>query len=158
MTEHVLPKLDIVAVDVNGDGFDDLATANIDDPNLVWINDGNGNFVDSGQRLEFFGDVFGIAAADFDDDGDNDLISTSFFFGQHIWLNDGSGNFAEQPQILGDLEVIDNDFFNNPPVSVPDAVFAIAVVVLDVNGDFRPDLAFHGSNYPVWINTPLDAQ
>ena len=111
MTEHVLPKLDIVAVDVNGDGFDDLATANIDDPNLVWINDGNGNFVDSGQRLEFFGDVFGIAAADFDDDGDNDLISTSFFFGQHIWLNDGSGNFAEQPQILGDLEVIDSVFF-----------------------------------------------
>ena len=91
-------------------------------PDEVWINDGSGNFSNSGQLI-------GIAASqsvtlsDFDGDGDIDALVGEDSGGHHIWANNGLGifnngiqfgNFCLQTKI-GDLDT-DGDL---------DAVFAL---------------------------------
>ena len=132
----------IDAVDVDGDGDGDLvATSNAltsepRDATVVYLNDGQGNFVDSGQVLP--GDANGIEAIDIDGDGDNDLVTGNYFHILDVWANDGNGTFSFDPGAI-------------------DAQFAFDITVLDVNGDYRPDLML-GLTGQVWINTPLDAQ
>jgi subtilisin family serine protease len=93
------------------DGDDDLDafvgnTAYYDNPaNTVWLNDGTGNFTDSGQRL---GDAFtwDVALGDLDGDGDVDAYTANSELDgalpDEIWLNDGSGLFIDSGQRLGD--------------------------------------------------------
>jgi hypothetical protein len=47
---------DVSLGDVDGDGDLDAWVANLTQPNRVWINDGLGNFADSGQALTLVGD------------------------------------------------------------------------------------------------------
>lgn len=81
----------------------------------ILLNDGNGNFTDSGQRL---GSVAGFLGAtnlvDIDKDGDLDaMFLVGIDFSLQIYLNDGQGNFSVFPfdQILqvGDFDVADLD-------------------------------------------------
>lgn len=97
--------------DLDGDGDLDAFTANswhlgeareaVDDPNMVWLNDGAGVFTDSGQRL---GNQrsYAIALGDLDGDGDPDA-----FVGNQgsdeIWLNDGRASFTDSGQALGNM-------------------------------------------------------
>ena len=115
--------------DLDGDGDLDLALggrcgAQLSQPegeirppyDLIWLNDGKGNFSDNGQRL---GAGFGtgmLALGDLDNDGDLDNIdaNTSSMSpggsdaagGQAnlVWLNDGKGNFSDSGQRLGHEE------------------------------------------------------
>lgn len=97
--------------DLDGDGDLDAFTANSAhlsendeaveyDPNIVWLNDGQGHFTDSGQQL---GEQrsYAIALGDLDGDGDSDA-----FFGNRghdeIWLNDGQAGFTNSGQKLSD--------------------------------------------------------
>jgi hypothetical protein len=94
--------------DVNGDGdldaffaltvMDKQLSPSSGKPNQVWLNDGKGNFTDSGQRL---GDSisYGVSLGDLDGDGNldafvNDRITSG------IWLNDGHSNFIDSGQVL----------------------------------------------------------
>ncbi len=75
----------------------DAFVANYDgQPNTVWINDGRGNFTDSGQRLgnETTRDV---DLGDLDGDGDIDAFAVNWE-PDKIWLNDGHGNFTDSGQ------------------------------------------------------------
>lgn len=87
--------------DLDGDGDLDAFVGN-DDPrtfgqaNKVWLNDGEGNFADSEQRL---GDESTrvVVLDDVDRDGDLDAFVGNEGFGQ-IWVNDGAGRFAGSDQ------------------------------------------------------------
>ena len=62
----------------------------------VWLNDGNGVFRDSGQRLIRRGDIL-VVLGDLDSDGDLDAFVTHLGYDK-IWLNDGTGTFTDSGQ------------------------------------------------------------
>jgi hypothetical protein len=90
--------------DLDGDGDLDIFAANgaIPAPNKVFLNDGFGQFSDSGQLLGD-GRSEGLIMGDIDGDHDLDVI-VSNDNDQHdnvIWLNDGQGNFTNSLSPLG---------------------------------------------------------
>lgn len=118
-------------------GFGGLGT---NQPNEVWINDGDANFTNSGQRV---GSEITTWAALGDMDGDGDL-DVFYVNGTHnasaqtkrIWLNDGGGNFSDSGEDIG----------------VPSWGFSVSLGDLDGDGDLD---AFVGNlNRPneVWFN------
>ncbi|MFC2034102.1 Ig-like domain-containing protein [Chloroflexota bacterium] len=97
--------------DVDGDGDLDAFIANSNNlANRVWLNDGTGNFSDSGQSLAS-AYSFDVSLGDIDGDGDLDafvananiwdLVVASSGEGNRVWLNDGTGNFSDSGQSLG---------------------------------------------------------
>jgi hypothetical protein len=110
--------------------------------NMVWLNDGAGNFRDSGQRLGMMGSK-AIALGDLDGDGALDAFvgnshDTSGRFWRHqpnrVWLNDGRGQFSDSGQLLGGAETC-----------------SLALGDVDDDGDLD---AFVGNDGPneVWLN------
>ena len=82
--------------DLDGDGDLDTFVANNNQPNKVWVNDGDGTFTDSGQSL---GNSLSthVGLSDFDGDGDLDALVTNRYGtnpSNNVWLNDGDGNFT----------------------------------------------------------------
>ena len=74
--------------DLDLDGDLDVFVANMDRPNEIWLNDGAGNFVDSGLRMGTKTDWSGKPSlADLDGDGDLDVIVGRFRGGAEIWFN-----------------------------------------------------------------------
>ena len=70
------------------DGDLDLAFANDNDPNTVWLNDGTGTFTDTGSTLDS-NRTEGIALGDLDGDADLDIAFANNGSGNTIGLNDG---------------------------------------------------------------------
>ena len=102
--------------------------------NLVFRNDGKGNFSDTGHKLGTLY-TYGIKAADMDRDGDQDLI-TANEGKNRIYLNDGKGKFTDSGiRIDGTLTTM------------------IAVGDIDDDGDL--DLACSNLGHPdrVFFNT-----
>ena len=138
--------------DLDGDGDLDAWVANFGDslggqPNLVWENDGAGNFGLSNQPTGL-GNSFSAAVAlgDLDDDGDLDAWVANYgdsLGGQPnlVWGNDGSGDFTviTQPLSLGNS-------------------YSADVALGDVDGDgdldawVANDGAGSGDANIVWIN------
>lgn len=88
-TDHV------VLVDVDADGDLDVFAGNGNrQPDEIWFIDGNGNLVDSGQRLGDR-DTLGVTAADVDGDGDVDLIAANVGEAPYVWLNSVAGSDGE---------------------------------------------------------------
>lgn len=124
---------DVALGDLDGDGDLDAYVANR--PNradMVWFNDGRGNFTDSGQRLgNWWSNV--VALGDLDGDGDLDAFVGTGDGHTGVWLNDGQGFFSDSGQLLGG------------GVSA-----AVSLGDLDGDGDldaFRPD-----RSQKVWLN------
>ena len=102
----------IVSADVDGDGDQDVLTANAGgQANRVYLNDSKnsngeaadiGSFTDSGQSLGD-SDTFAIAVGDIDGVNGPDIITGNIFQDNRVWRNDGVGNFSEDSpaQLLG---------------------------------------------------------
>jgi hypothetical protein len=114
--------------DIDHDGDLDAVFANLDSsdggaPNQVWLNDGTGNFSDSGQAL---GNArsHGVVLADVNADGHLDALVANYGTsgeGNRVYLNDGTGTFTDSLQSLGS-DITDR------------------MGVADVDGDGAPDL------------------
>ena len=131
----------VVLGDVDGDGDFDHITGNSvslggNEPNRVWLNDGSGAFIDSGQALGN-SNTRSIAQGDIDGDGDLDFI-TGDIGDNHVWFNNGSGVFSDTGQALGSSNTQ-------------------SVALGDVDGDGDLDLVTGNGNLTgepnrVWLN------
>ena len=97
--------------DLDGDGDLDAFLSSEASPNEVWMNDGAGNFSDSGQRLRAHPSLHSsdAALADLDADGDLDAFVANYGFSGEpryntVWTNDGDGQFTNTGQTLGSSE------------------------------------------------------
>lgn len=89
--------------DYNGDGWLDIYVANDATPNQLWINRGDGTFVDegllSGAAFNAAGNPegsMGIASGDVDADGDEDIFITNIVGETFVlYENDGHGSFED---------------------------------------------------------------
>ena len=139
--------------DVDADGDLDAIIGNSDYPDEVWLNDGSGIFVDSGQRLQPSYTGYGrrardVEMADFDGDGDLDFFVTQLNLQPHrIWANDGDGNFTDLT-----MQTLDDD------------TETLGAAVGDVNGDGAVDVVTantqnrNGNQFTVgrvWFNEVL---
>jgi uncharacterized repeat protein (TIGR01451 family) len=95
--------VDVALGDLDGDGDLDAFAVEMEGPDTIWLNDGEGNFYDSGQTL---GSLFtgGVGLGDLDADGDLDAFVANMWHVEpnFVWLNDGTGVFTDSGQRLGD--------------------------------------------------------
>lgn len=102
LLEDQLYGFGAVALDLEGDGDQDLYVANDAGPNLLYRNEG-GHFTEVGAAagLAFSADgrqqaSMGIAAGDYDRDGDPDLLVTNFSHDHNtLYQNQGNGTFRD---------------------------------------------------------------
>ena len=103
------PALGSATADFDGDGWIDLFVANDQRENQLWMNQGDGTFLNralaAGAALGAGGNAkadMGVDAGDFDNDGDEDLFITELTGqGSTLYVNDGSGLFRERSAQLG---------------------------------------------------------
>jgi hypothetical protein len=80
--------------DVDGDGWQDLAVARIGDPVQLFLNQGDGTFVDATDEWGLdAGNVNGVAFADYDNDGDPDLMLVGD--GRDLLLRNDGGHLTD---------------------------------------------------------------
>ena len=103
------PTLGVSVADFNGDQRPDLYIANDAKPNLLWLNQGDGHFIEdammAGAAVNIAGAAegsMGVDAADVDGDGDPDLFMTHLNGETHtLYINDGQGWFEDRTQHFG---------------------------------------------------------
>ena len=96
--------LGVSTADFDGDGWIDIYVANDGDENLLWINQQDGTFRNtgllSGSALSPHGTAegsMGVDAGDADNDGDEDLFMTHLRSeGNNLYVNNGSGLFEDR--------------------------------------------------------------
>jgi hypothetical protein len=100
--------LGVVAADYDGDGDSDLFVANDAMLNQLWINQGDGSFVDEallrGCALDQHGKTkagMGVAAEDVDDDGDVDLLVVNLEAETDSFFRNEDGSFRDQTGEVG---------------------------------------------------------
>ena len=96
------PAMDPVCLDMgdlDGDGDIDVVNATTFGRRPIWLNDGQGQFVDASDRVGTLPPTTmwrasHVALRDIDADGDLDVLFTSVL-GVEIWINDGRGQFTD---------------------------------------------------------------
>ena len=98
------PGLGVSVADLDGNGWVDLYIANDGKPNQLWLNQGDGTFIDdalfTGTAVNRAGRAeasMGVDAADFDNDGDPDLFMTHLMGETNtLYVNMGDGLFDDK--------------------------------------------------------------
>ncbi|HPE35082.1 MAG TPA: T9SS type A sorting domain-containing protein [Bacteroidales bacterium] len=129
---YVSSPEDVTLNDFDGDGDLDAVVVRNGGSGFVgkyFINDGTGQFMDSGQELSYGCD--GVGSGDIDSDGDMDIAIAPFYGHIHFWVNDGFGNFM-------------------PGDSLFDAsAFYADVILKDINFDNHADII---TDKQIWLN------
>ncbi|MFH2072940.1 MAG: VCBS repeat-containing protein, partial [Actinomycetota bacterium] len=133
-SDQVFERTETVQIgigDLDGDGDVDAVFANMGaHESAVWLNDGDGFFVDSGQALTEQG--HGVGVGDLDGDGDLDAAITCAHLlagggwsnlPSLVYLNDGTGMLSDGDRDLGD-----------------GGLSGVALHLLDVDGDGSLDI------------------
>ena len=98
------PGLGVSIDDLDGNGHVDIYVANDGKPNQLWLNQGDGSFIDdalfTGTAVNRAGRAeasMGVDAADFDNDGDPDLFMTHLMGETNtLYVNMGDGLFEDK--------------------------------------------------------------
>jgi len=141
----------VVLKDLDDDGDLDAFVGNHNGYDAVWLNDGRGNLISSGQTLISGRSTLNgaaVALGDLDGDGDLDayvgdccrmtfvnppgLVIDPY---STVWLNDGNGKFSDSGQLLG-----------------PSETHAVALGDLDGDGDLDVFVGNKGQPNKVWLN------
>ncbi len=145
-----------ILCDFDNDGDIDLFVAsNGSTGNMIFQNDGKGNFTDSGQKLG--NNSNSAKAADFDSDGDEDLFichgKVPFGDGvpNKVWYNDGKGHFADSKLSLGNS--------NSAAVALGDMNKdgEIDAVIVNVKLDPKNNYASVPCPVEIWLNKPFES-
>ena len=115
--QHTHDSEDIGVADLDGDGDPDIVVASEDDhTNEMYLNNGDGTFVDAGDRWPVDGISNAVVVGDIDRDGDFDIVVGNN--GQNALLtNSGAGRFSDRTathlpviqDVTQDLELGDAD-------------------------------------------------
>mmetsp|Transcript_7804 Transcript_7804/g.12852 ORF Transcript_7804/g.12852 Transcript_7804/m.12852 type:complete len:961 (+) Transcript_7804:106-2988(+) len=148
----------VVAADLNGDGWLDLASASKDDDSVSWYpNDGAGHFPEKiviSQGEQSTG-AYSLVAVDIDQDGDEDLVVASNG-NDHvsIWRNDGEGNFEKT--LVYDkadfvLSVTAFDFDRDGDIDIASASFFDGRIIWYENVDGK---GYEWRNHTIYDSNP----
>ena len=114
----------------------DMVVANYGQANKVYINDGDGTFVDSGQSLGSASSE-DISLGDIDGDGDLDMVVANLGQANKVYTNDGDGTFVDSTQSLGGT------------------ASSRGITLDDIDGDGDLDMVVANDNFEankVWLN------
>src|SRR5580658_2289327 len=132
----------IAVGDFNGDGFPDLAVANVQGNSVdVTLGDGHGGFVAMSSPNAGTSLAHGVAAADLNGDGKMDLA-----------VVDG-GEYSRAGVHAVDILIANGDGTYQPPVTVNVGVSPTDVAIAALNGDGILDLVVSDAGSPagVWV-------
>jgi len=121
----------VLLVDVDNDGDLDLIISNseVDEPNKLYINNGNGHFTFKESQLDISkGNTRGITASDFNKNGWLDLYAVNFIFPNQLFINQGNCEFIEEAEN------------RNCQDASPSKAGSQGVISVDVNNDDLPDI------------------
>ena len=134
---------DVALGDIDNDGDLDALVANNGESSknsaVLWINEGDGFFSDSEQRLGFT-NAYSVSLGDIDSDGDLDAyVANSSHNGadpaDQVWINNGKGVFSDSGQRLGNLYSL-----------------IVELVDIDIDGDLDAVTGNWKSSLRIWLN------
>jgi hypothetical protein len=85
----------VVVGDVNGDGALDIVVGNDSEQNAIYLNDGAGNFPNTGVYTRTFGVGSVEALGDVNGDGALDIVTSASGGQNTVYLNDGTGDYPD---------------------------------------------------------------
>ena len=133
---------DLVAGDLNGDGYGDFALGGYnhgtptDNPSLACLSNGDGTWACQDLLWTGMQATSSVAIGDLDGDGDQDIVASSYRGSSYtgLCLNDGSGSMACSGVTSGA-----NSQVMQLAIGEIDEPIAGAVVITDTDGDGIPD-------------------
>ena len=102
--------------DFNNDGLLDIFVANFEAQNSVYINNGDGTFIETADQAGISAKndpTQGIAIGDFDGDGDLDIYLAQYGDGNRLYRNKGNGVFSDVSKESGGMAVAFLDYDND---------------------------------------------
>jgi beta-lactam-binding protein with PASTA domain len=134
--------------DVDGDGDLDAFASSLNGPNQVWLNNGLGTFIDSGQRLGGANVSIMAALNDVDGDGDLDAVVANSDSASEVWLNQGGSQGGERGVFANSGQALEG---NHPDADLANHTDADLV---DVDGDGDLDAILEPFSGPseIWRN------
>ncbi len=146
----------MVAVDLDGDGLQDLVTANFRSNSVTLLRNEGGGVLSPESHIETGRSPGGLAGGDIDDDGDIDIVVSTFqSVGLTVLRNRGNGSFGRESLELGipAVRVLLGDVDGDKDLDILASTrnHRIALLPNTGGGVFGPPQAFETVQYPCYL-------